>query len=578
MRRSLWLLPLLVITLAFVVACGGDDEEETATSVPAAAPTTAAAATTAPVVEDLPDLLVRDVFFFKGGFTPPLGGSFFEHRTSFQMFEGLTAMDTPAMGRGESPPPVPNLAESWTISDDGRVYTFKIRPGIKFTTGRPLTGEAVQKSLQHTLDALVFDGTNSRYGWHALVDTIEAIEEMTVRVTLSDPYSPLIAAMTAKVLWIVDVEELMAHQVTGDKGPDGGVEWGMIHSAGTGPFFLEEWLPEQRLTMRRNPDYWGGHDGVQPSVERIIFSHIPENATAELMIGAGEVDVALQLDPISLQSFDADPDVEVFTYPSMITCNFLVDRRIPALVDDRGFQAIRYAIDYEGMRDIVALGMANIHQSLFLPGMIGHDPAIAQRYTHDPERAKALLAEIGYPDGYDVKIQLRTGACGSVPYQKALEFFQNNLAEVGIRAEIEQSTSAKFWGAIQEGGQDEDGVVQGGTMRDFGISGLGTGYFDPDNVASIRATGECFQLGLNEVDPVTGARLTELANKGAVEGNAQTRETIYKEMSSLMVDKCGLTTVLQVRDGAAHGTHVSNLVAAPHTYTPDFRYIKKEVK
>ena len=102
---------------------------------------------------------------------------------------------------------------------------------------------------------------------------------------------------------------------------------------------------------------------------------------------------------------------------------------------------------------MVAVGQADVQQSLILPGMLGHDPAIAKKYKYDPAKAKALLAEIGYPNGFDVKMQMRTGSCGSVVYEKALQFIQNSLKEAGIRATIEPSTGG------QDVGRDPRRVV-----------------------------------------------------------------------------------------------------------------------
>jgi peptide/nickel transport system substrate-binding protein len=523
----------------------------------------ASTAALAPAADELPSLRIRDTFITTQGLTPPLGSSLPEHRMTYPLYEGLTALDITAMARGESKPPVPSLAQSWVISPDGRTYTFKIRRGVKFTTGRPLNAQAVKKSLERTIAVHKREAVTA-FSWTDQITSIDALDEMTLRMTLSEAYGPMLAALAAKAFLIVDADELAAHQETTDKGPDLGIKWGQTHSAGTGPFYVEEFIPEQRLTMRRNPNYWGGFDGVKPSVERLIWVHVPENATAELMIGAGEVDVALVMDPVSLKSLGKNPNVKVVSYPSFNTCNILVDRRTPPFVDDRGLQALRYAIDYEGLRDVVALGQADIHQSLILPGMLGHDRAIASKYKYDPAKAKALLAEIGYPNGFDIKIQVRPGSCGSIPYDKALQFLQNSLKAAGIRATIEQSTGAKMWGAIFDG-----------SFRDIGISSLGATYFDADQPASWRGISECFKLGLDSVDPATGKRLTALTKMGRVELNQSKRHDIYKEVSQLMTDKCGEVTIVQVRDAVVTRSTVSNVVAAPHFFGPDPRYMKK---
>ena len=207
LKRWSLLMPLFVVlALAFVVACGDDDEG-------AAAPAAAAAPTAAPTVApaERPDLVVRDVFFTSNGFTPPLGGSFFEHRWTYALYEGLTALDTPAITRGDFPPPVPSLATSWDISPDGKVFTFQIRPGVKFTTGRDVNADAVKRSLEHTLFALDYDGSTARFGWAQIIDSIEATDTMTLVIRLSEPYAPLLAAMAGKQLFIVDAAELISH-------------------------------------------------------------------------------------------------------------------------------------------------------------------------------------------------------------------------------------------------------------------------------------------------------------------------------------------------------------------------------
>ena len=497
------------------------------------------------------------------GMTPPLGGTSFEHRVTYQMYEGLTALDTVAMARGESKPPVASLAQSWEISPDGKVYTFKLRRGVKFSTGRPLTAQAVKKSLDRAIAVHKREAVTT-FGWTDQISSISAADDATLRVTLSEAYGPMLGALAAKAFFVVDVDELDGAPGDERQGPGHG------HQVGPEPFGRYRPLrpgrvhPGATADHAAEPGYWGGFDGVKPSVERLIWVHVPENATAELMIGAGEVDVALVMDPMSLKTLEKNQNVRVVTYPSFITCNLLVDRRIPALTDDRGFQALRYAIDYEGLRDVVAVGQADIQQSLILPGMLGHDPAIAKKYKYDPAKAKALLAEIGYPNGFDVKMQLRTGSCGSVVYEKAIQFLQSSLKEAGIRATIEPSTAGKMWGAILDG-----------SFRDFGMSSLGATYFDADQPASWRAVSECFKLGLDSVDPATGKRLMALTKMGRVEPSRSKRHDIYREISQLMTDKCGEVSILQVRDAVVSRSTVSNVIGAPHFFGPDIRYMKK---
>ena len=580
MKRPIGILSLLLIaSLVFALACGdGDDGEEEALSpaaVEAGAGTTGAAGAVAvvptvtpPPTEPFPDLMVRDLLRITGGFSPPLGGSFQDIGYAFQLFDGLTALDTKAIARGVTPAPlVPNVAQSWDISPDGKVYTFKIRPGLKFQSGRPVTADAVAKSFERAIKVATGEGRLERFSFLKLMQSFEALDELTLRMTLSDAFAPMLSIMATKPLLIVDADEYLANEQKTDNFPDGdwGAEWGREHSAGSGPFYVEEFVPEERLTLRRNQNYGGGFDGIKPAIERIFITHLLDNSTASEMLRNGDFDVVMGMDPATLEKITRHPDIRVVTYPSMVTCNIVVDRRIEQLQDPRGLEVLKYAIDYVGFRDVVAGGLADIHQSNFLPGMLGHDPALATKYTHDPAKAKQLMAELGYPNGYTIKLQNRRGSCGPVNYDMGLEFFQNNLLEIGINTVMETSTDAKLWGGIA----DE-------SFRDFAFSGAGATYFDPDNPASVRATSECYMLGWDDVEPQITARVDELLAMGKVEQDTANRDAIYREINELMVAGCGYITILHVKGAIAYESNVRNIVPAPHAFMLEFRYIIKE--
>jgi ABC-type transport system substrate-binding protein len=182
-----------------------------------------AATVTVAAAADESTLRIRDTFFMSQGLTPPLGGTSFEHRVTYQLYEGLTALDTVAMARGESKPPVPSLAQSWEIAPDGKTYTFKIRRGVKFSTGRPLTAQAVKKSLDRAIAVHKREAITT-FGWTDQISGITAVDDATLRITLSEAYGPMLGALAAKAFFVVDVDELAAHQETSE-GPDMGIKW-----------------------------------------------------------------------------------------------------------------------------------------------------------------------------------------------------------------------------------------------------------------------------------------------------------------------------------------------------------------
>ena len=554
--------------MAFLIACGSTETVEVIKEVPVEKVVEKVVTKEVEVVKEVApaptyakSIKVRDVFFFNEGFTPPRGGSFFEHRVSQQVYEGLSALNTPLVTRGDEATPIPNLASSWDISSDGKTYVFTVRDGVTFTTGAPLNAQAVVDSLKRSFYVIELDKATSRFSWITDVESVEATGDMEVTLKMKNAFAPLLAILASKQFLIVDAAELKKNEVDGDWG----AAWGATNSVGTAAYHITGWEPEQRLTLSRNENYWGGHDGVGPGADELIFANIPENATAELMMSKGEVDVALQMDPISLKTLDLNSKVYTFSYPSLITCNFLIDRRNEHAKNDKVLEAIKYSIDYDGLLSTVAMGLGKVHQSLILPGMLGHDPAISNQFTYDTDKAKALLAEAGYPNGFDIKIQNRAGACGSVVYSKGVEFLQASLKKSGINATIEQSTGSRFWGEIGKG-----------ELRDIGICGLGATYFDPDNPASVRATSECFSLGIEAVDPTAAARLKELVAAGRSEPDNAKRHEIYRELNEIMVAKCGEITALQVSDTVALRTNMTDGIAMPHAFSIDFRYLRKE--
>lgn len=555
LQRTSWLVPYLLLVLVLITACA---------PLPTA-PAGGGEAAQAPAAEQatLPDLTVGDVFFYSRGFGPPDIASFFDYRIASQLYEGLVAWDGPGMAKGDPAEPKPALAESWTVSDDGLVYTFKIRTGVTFSTGRPVTAAAVKASFERSFKVLEANDLTSRYGWVTSVTGVDAPDDATFTLTLKESYAPLLSALASVNFAIVDVEEAMANESEGDLG----AKWLAEHSAGAGPFMLEEYLPEQKLTLRRNPTYWGGGDGVQPGVERVIFAHVPENATRQLMVGSGELDIALQLDPTSLETLSGNADIKVEKFPALLTCNFLVDLRTEALANNypKVLQALRYAIDYEGFRTVVAGDLADVRLTNFLPGMAGYDPSQDSYYSYDPEKAKALMAEAGYADGFEIKILNRPGSCGSVAYAKATEFWQQNLAAIGIRAEINETTGANFWGAVGEG-----------ALRDIGISGAGATYLDADHPATVRAVQESQMLGWKEIAAESATRAEELASQGRAEIDPQKRQAIYQEIAQLMLDSSPYLTFLQVQDPVVMRQNVSGGVGAPGYFPIALKYITKQ--
>lgn len=512
------------------------------------------------------DLVIGDVFIVATGLGPPGIGTFFSFRVTHAAYDSLTGWDAAAIAAGEQPEPKADLAESWDISEDGLVYTFYLRPDIQFSTGRPVTADSVKGSFERAIAVIANIGLASQFPWTDQIESIEVLDDLTVQFTFSKPYAPFLAAISSGYFAIVDLEEVYAHEVDEDHGAG----WLSYNTAGSGPYTFTEddYEVDQRLVMQRNPYYWGGLDGVQPWADRIIFLHVPENSTRELMLAGGEIDVALYLDPVNLRTLEAtNSDVGIHSFPSAMTCNLIVDLRIEPLQQGhpKVLQAIRYGIDYEGFLNVLAGGYGRVQQSNILPGMLGYEEETAHYYTYDPEKAKQLLAEAGYPDGFEVTLLSRPGSCGG-SYPATIEWWQQNLADIGIKAEIVETTGANFWGQVHD---------SEGKLRAFGTSGLGATYFDADHPATMRATYELNQLGWMAVDPESATRAAELTAMGQQTTDPEVRHEIYAELSRLMVESGPYLTVIQVDDVVATAPGVTGIYSVPGHFPIDFKYIAK---
>ena len=199
-------------------------------------------------------------------------------------------------------------AESWTISDDGKTFTFKMRPGIVFPSGNPMTAEDAAFSLQR---AIILDKSPAfiltQFGFTAdnVRDKIKAVDDMTLVIETDQAYAPtfVLYCLTATISSIVDKKVVMAHEENGDLGH----KWLRTNYAGVGPFKLRAWKPNESLTLDRNDDYWGG----APAMKRVITRHIVEPATQQLLLEKGDIDIARNLGPDQLESLRKNPDIAI---------------------------------------------------------------------------------------------------------------------------------------------------------------------------------------------------------------------------------------------------------------------------
>jgi peptide/nickel transport system substrate-binding protein len=320
-----------------------------------------------------------------------------------------------------------HVAESWEIADDGKTYTFKIRPGITFQSGNPLTAEDAAFSLQRVIklnQTPSFILTQFGFTPENVDERIKVIDDETFQVELDKPYAPtfFLYCLTATVGSVVDKQLVMEH----DKDGDMGHEWLRTASAGSGPFKLRSWKPNESLIVEANHDYWGG----APGVERVISRHIPESSTQLLLLQKGDIDIARNLEADQLESLRDSPDINVKEVPKGAIYYLGLNQKNEYLAKPEVREALKYLVDYDGIANSIVKGSAVVHQSFLPEGFLG---AIDDKpYTLDVEKAKELLKQAGLEDGFKVTMDTRN----ATPLPEMAQVLQSDWAKAGIELEI----------------------------------------------------------------------------------------------------------------------------------------------
>jgi peptide/nickel transport system substrate-binding protein len=310
---------------------------------------------------------------------------------------------------------VPALAESWNLIDE-TTWEFKLRPGLTFHNGDPVTSEDVK----FTYEQLVLnpDANSPHKTFLQTIQEVVVIDDTTFQIKTSIP--DVLLPSRVFDLYGSIVPKNYYEQV-GDAEFDNA-------PIGTGPYKFVDWVKDSHMTLEANENYWG----QKPAYKTLILRFITDDAARMAAELAGEVDIASNVPPARVEEIDAADNVEIRSAPSSRFYFVVMDTTKPPFDDPRVRKAVNLAIDREALVLGVGRGYGTPIASVFIPQTFGYDPNIQPVY--DPEQAKALLADAGYPDGFDVVFDSFTGSI--VDHSKVAEAIVAQLNDVGIRATL----------------------------------------------------------------------------------------------------------------------------------------------
>ena len=530
---NLW----LIILMTLLAACGG---------VPAAAPTENAGDSTTPakggsmIIAYKDDLATLD---------PAIGYDWTNWPAIKMVFDGLLDYDSGTTLQ-------PRLAEALPdLSADGLTYTFKLRKGVKFQNGREFTADDVVYSITRVLDpktaspgSWVFLGIKGAQelidGAATSVEGIKAIDPYTVEFTLTTADVTFLNKMAINFAFIVPKEEVEKAGENFGHAP-----------VGTGPYKLTEWVAGQHLTFERNADYF--FEG-RPFLDKITIEVGVEPDVALLRLEKGEIQLMGDPPPgADWTRITGDPAWKnrIEVEQTVNTTYIAINVNEPPFDKVKVRQALNYAIDKQRIVQLLN-GRATVANQILPPLMPGYDKDY-QGYTYDPEKAKQLLTEAGFPDGFETSIE-----CISVdPQPKLCESFQQDLAKVGIKLTINSLAAPNV---IDDAGNGKTPLVWSGGLA------WTQDYPDPDDFYTpILGCGSNIPGGwnwpryCNETVDAKGVELLAVTDRDA-------RMNGYKELFKALMDDAVWVPVINGNYSVAHS---ENLHGQPTLTHPEHLFL-----
>lgn len=339
----------------------------------------------------------------------------------------------------------PRLAESWTISDDELEYTFKLQPNVKFHDGTPFNADAVKYSFDRQTDPEhpSHGSLTYRYASNYLgpIASIDVIDDLTIKITLKEPLAPFLQNLTGLTMSIISPTALEKYGDDIAQNP-----------VGTGPYKLTEWDAGVRTVLTVDPDYWR----LTPEIENVIYVPVVEPQARLSSISTGEIGLTLDVPFDSLKDLEANPDVVVQQGLSAHVWFVALNNKLmdPPFSNKLVRQAMNYAIDKEGIVRDILQGTGVVSSSPLSP-IYGdtHNPDV-KKYPYDPAKAKELLAEAGFADGFgNCEFMVPESGSGMQSPVEMGTFIQANLMAVGINCQIKTMEWGAYLAAYRESPQ-----------------------------------------------------------------------------------------------------------------------------
>ncbi|MDF2949541.1 MAG: extracellular solute-binding protein family 5 [Sedimentibacter sp.] len=480
-RKVLSLIALMLVMALALTACGGNQQQPTSEEQPKQSSETPAEAPA--------QVLKYGTDAEPVGLDPHTVSSTSSIRIFRQIYNTLIDVDDEMNF-------VPELAESWEQPDE-LTYIFKLREGVKFHNGREMTAEDVKFSFERVLNPETAAIGKSYYD---SISAIEVADNYTIKFILKEPFAPFMTNLTSLYGAIVPKEVIEENSNL------------MQVACGTGPFMLKEWIPDNKVILEKNSDYFV--EG-KPTLDKIEYYVMTDESARVAALRTGNVDV-IKLPASSIPLIEGNKDINILEYQSNDYSYVGFNLDLDKFKELKVRQAISLAINREEIIDLVYDGNAKV--TGFVPAAMGRwaiDFESEELYKQNIEKAKQLMAEAGYPNGFETTIAV--GLLDDI--NSTGEVLQKQLEQIGIKATIQNLESGQYVDAWKN--RTHEMMV--------GRNGAGT---DPNRAVAFFFSSK----GSANVWGYSNPEVDALCNQGKVTVDETERETIYKEAQKLIVN------------------------------------------
>ena len=491
MKKLVSLTLAMTMCVSLLAGCGNKDASTTETAASAAS-----AGSTATVVE--PDVGIDTTNYLKiqddNPDTVDPQATTEYYTVAMNIFDRLVEVKANGDGTSEI---VPSLAKSWEISDDGLTYTFTLNEGVKFSNGADLTSSDVlytikrmltyEKAVNDDIYDMIQGASDVAEGKTEELAGFKIIDDYNFSLTLEEPYGAFLACLTTPGASIFDEE------TTEQAGDQFGIDPAV--TIGTGPFTFAAWEFNSELVLSANKDYWDG----APACEGLVLKVIPDEATARMMFENGELDI-LDMDNNASQleyflNNDAYQD-QIVSGPRVGVYYICLNEKFTELSDARVRKALQYSIDRQAILDSLYAGKGQLENGIFPHGLIGYNADLPE-IPYDVEQAKALLAEAGYPDGFEMELCYSSDAGQTT--KDMLEIISAYWAEIGVTAKVTEVDEGSFYDMRAAGEiesytsswsadfNDPDNFIYSFFGNESNIERRGLGYSNTEAIARVAA-------------------------------------------------------------------------------------------